>query len=88
MVVDCHHVACVCGENPNLSKKKKNIYIFFEDWDLLFKIGKESPKFHWEWGRNSVPENTQKNPCNMPAAFIKMHSRLLLSYHLNKQTEP
>ena len=39
-------------------KKKK---LFFEDWDFFSKLGKKSPKFHWEWGRILAPENT-KNP--------------------------
>ena len=45
-------------------KKKKNFFFFFfGDWDFFFKLGKKSPKSHWERGRNSAPEDTKKNPC-------------------------
>ena len=27
---------------------------------LVFKLGKKSPKFHWEWGLISVPETPEK----------------------------
>ena len=50
MVVDYHHVACVCGDWMKIPifKKKKN---YLEDWDYFFsKLGKKSPKFHWEPG--------------------------------------
>ena len=48
MEIDCHHVACVC--DPNLHKK-----FFFS------KLGKKSPKFHWEWGQILAPENTKNS---------------------------
>ena len=35
------------------------IFFFF-----FFKLGKKSPKSHWERGRISAPEETKKNPCN------------------------
>ena len=37
-------------------KTKKN-----EDWDFFSKLGKKSPKFHWEWGQISALENTKKS---------------------------
>ena len=47
-------VLCWLNENPNLWRKK---------WWLGFfsKLGKNSHKFHWEWGRISFPENTKKS---------------------------
>ena len=47
MVVDCHHVACACGNLmiiPILKKSKLGLFFFS-------KLGKKSHKFHWEWGR-------------------------------------
>ena len=47
-----------------LKKKKKKKIIFFLDWDFFFffKLGKKSPKSHWERYRISAPEDTKKNP--------------------------
>ena len=54
---------CVCGDLMKiLKKKKKNFFFFFLDWDFFFKLGKKSPKSHWERGRISAPEDTKKNP--------------------------
>ena len=36
--------------------------LFFEDWDFFSNLGKNAPKFLWEWGRISAPENTEKIP--------------------------
>ena len=38
-------------------------YFFFEIRIFFFKLGKKSPKSHWERGRISAPEDTKKNPC-------------------------
>ena len=51
-----------------LKKKKKKkifffVFVFFEIGNFFFKLGKTSPKSHWERGRISAPEHTQKNPC-------------------------
>ena len=46
---------CVC-ENS----KKKNFFFFFEMGIFFFKLGKKSPKSHWE--RISAPEDTKKKP--------------------------
>ena len=35
-VVNCHCVACVCGDCMKILKKKS-----FEDWDCFFKLGKQ-----------------------------------------------
>ena len=54
------------NENSKKKKKKKNFFFFFfffGDWDFFFKLGKKSPKSHWERGRISAPEDTKKNPC-------------------------
>ena len=48
--------ACVCVCVCENSKKKKLGFFFF-------KLGKKSPKSHWERGRISAPEDTKKNPC-------------------------
>ena len=37
--------------------KKK---IFFGRLGFFFKMGKKSPKFHWEWGCISALDNTKK----------------------------
>ena len=43
MIVDCHHVACMCVD----SKKKKKFFFFFffffEIGIFFFKLGKKSP---------------------------------------------
>ena len=66
MIVDCHHVACVCVCGPK--KKKKYIY-FFEIGNFFFNLGKKSPKSHWERGRNrtpkKIPAHMEKN-CLLP----------------------
>ena len=77
-----HHVACVCvcvcvcwlNENPNLQKKSRN---------FIFKIGKKSTKFHWEWSRISAPENTKKSlsPLEAWAAVRSKAVVLLLLVH-------
>ena len=54
-------LVCVVTE----CKYKSSIGIFFS------KLGKKSPKFHWEWVRISDPENTKKNPW-----LLKSMSRL------------
>ena len=45
-------------------KKKKKIFFFFffffEIGIFFFKLGKKSPKYHWERGRNYRPLRTQK----------------------------
>ena len=45
-------------------KKKKKIFFFFFFLDLgfFFKLGKKTPKSHWERSRISAPEDTKKNP--------------------------
>ena len=48
-----------------IRKKKKKFFFFFFFWRLgyfFFKLGKKSPKSHWERGRISAPEETKKNP--------------------------
>ena len=43
--------------------KKIFFFFFFLKIGFLFKIGeKMAPKFHWEWGGFSAPENTKKDP--------------------------
>ena len=46
----------------NLKKKKNFFFFFFEIGIFFFKLGKKSPKSHWERGRISAPEDTKKNP--------------------------
>ena len=72
MVVDSHHVACVSQfENPNLQKK----FFFLKIGIFFSKLGKKSPKFHWEWGRKfwtpKTPKKDSADPDEMPhfAAF-------------------
>ena len=48
--------ACVC-EN---SKRIFFFFFFFEIGIFFFKLGKKSPKSHWERGRISAPEDTKK----------------------------
>ena len=43
--------------------KKKIFFFFFEIGNyFFFKLGKKSPKSHWERGRISAPEDTKKIP--------------------------
>ena len=49
MVVDCHHVACVCVLTEWKFKKK----MFLRLGIIFSNLGKKSPKFHWERGRIS-----------------------------------
>ena len=44
-----------------LKKKKLRLGIF------LFKLGKKSPKSHWQRGRISAPEDTKKIPGDLVA---------------------
>ena len=44
-------------------KKKKKKNFFLRLGIFFFKLGKKSPKSHWERGRISAPEDTKKNPC-------------------------
>ena len=37
-------------------------FFFFEIGNFFFKLGKKSPKSHWERGRISAPEDTKKIP--------------------------
>ena len=54
-------------------KKKKNFFFFFfEIGKFFFKLGKKSPKSHWERGRISAPEDTKKNPWYYPFFGGKM----------------
>ena len=33
------------------------------DWDFFFsRLGKKSPKLHWEWGLISAPDTPEKIP--------------------------
>ena len=45
-------------------KKKKKKKKIFEIGIFFFKLGKKSPKSHWERGRTSAPEDTKKIPGN------------------------
>ena len=56
MVVDWHHVACVCGDWMKIPIFKKTF--FFLKIGIFSKFGEKSP-FHWELGRISAPENTK-----------------------------
>ena len=41
--------------------------IFSSNWEFFFfKLGKMSPKLHWEWGLISAPETPEKNPWPLP----------------------
>ena len=52
---------CVCVCILKKKKKKKIFFFFFEIGNFFFKLGKKSPKSHWERGRISAPEDTKKN---------------------------
>ena len=46
---------------------KKKIYIFFFEIGIFFfKLGKKSPKSHWERGRISAPEDKKKSLIGKP----------------------
>ena len=47
MVVECQHLVKILKKNPNLQKKKKNIY-FFEDWDFFQNLGKSHLNLIWK----------------------------------------
>ena len=49
---------------------KKKIYFFLKIGIFFFKIGKKAPKFHWEWGRISAPENTKNIPDRADPDFL------------------
>ena len=57
------HPLKMCTEDAD---PEQSLVLFFEDWDffskLRKKVRKKVPKFHWEWGRISAPENIKKNP--------------------------
>ena len=55
-------------------KKKKNFFFFvffFEIGNFFFKLGKKSPKSHWERGRISAPEDTKKIPVEAFCCALK-----------------
>ena len=60
MVVESHHVACVCGDLMKILKKKKKINKKKKNFlsDFFSKLGKKSPKFHWKGDL----EKTEKIP--------------------------
>ena len=61
VVVECHHVACVCvdnqNENPNL--QTKNYFFFLRIW-ICFKIGKKNHLNSIGNGAEFRPLRTQK----------------------------
>ena len=77
MVVECHHVACVCVSTEWKNKSSKKKFFFF--WRLGFffsKLGKKSPKFHWEWGLIMALRTPNKNPwqATLPGCYFFMTS--------------
>ena len=40
---------------------------------FFFKLGKKSPKSHWERGRISAPEDTKKIPARLPGSALRTH---------------
>ena len=52
--------------------------LFFEDCDFFSKLGKKSPKFHWEWDRISAPENTKKIPAMLTLCILETPEEVLL----------
>ena len=46
------------NESSEKIKEKKNLFKI----GIFFKLGKKSPKFHWEMVKNSALENTKKSP--------------------------
>ena len=53
-------------------KQKKKMFFFFEIGNFFFKLGKKSPKSHWERGQILAPEDTKKIPDNtIPANTVK-----------------
>ena len=56
-----------------LKKKKKKFFFFFFFFEIgifFFKLGKKSPKSHWERGRISAPEDTKKIPVGVHVLTI------------------
>ena len=54
-------IACVCGDSMKIPIFKKCFFLFcFLKIGIFFNILQKSPKFHWECGRMSAPENTKK----------------------------
>ena len=51
--------AGIITHNMNESSEKNN---FFLRLGFFIKLGKKSPKFHWEMVENSALENTKKSP--------------------------
>ena len=40
--------------------------------NFFFKLGKKSPKLHWEWGLISAPETHEKNPWSGSTSHMRV----------------
>ena len=59
MVVDCYHVACVCGDWVKILIFKKDIFLKIA---IFLKIGKKVTYIPFGNGAEFRPLRTQKNP--------------------------